>query len=164
MTFDNDKLKTINDLYQQGLNDKSPKGSIDLPIYAIVEYLNSLDDCYTTSCCSGRLSIYTHKEFEINKGIHWLLVQHRICSFDEIRNALITSIQIYDNNDHDNNNNNNNNRMIYIKCEPLIIHLRCRNLQIAQTIHQIVMSCGYRESGRPACSSLHAAALNRAEP
>ena len=37
--------------------DLSRKGSVDEPIADLVDYLNSLEDFYTTSSCSGRLCV-----------------------------------------------------------------------------------------------------------
>lgn len=37
--------------------DLSRKGSVDEPIAELVSYVNSLDDFYTTSSCSGRLVV-----------------------------------------------------------------------------------------------------------
>ncbi len=35
------------------VNDKSPKGSLDAPIFDLVQSVNSATDYYTTSSCSG---------------------------------------------------------------------------------------------------------------
>ena len=37
--------------------DLSKKGSVDEPIADLIGYLNSLEDFYTTSSCSGRLCV-----------------------------------------------------------------------------------------------------------
>ena len=38
--------------------DLSRKGSVDAAIVPLVEYLNSLEYSYTTSSCSGRISVF----------------------------------------------------------------------------------------------------------
>ncbi|EDO43290.1 predicted protein [Nematostella vectensis] len=39
--------------------DLSKKGSIDEPIVNLVDYINGLDAFFTTSSCSGRISVFT---------------------------------------------------------------------------------------------------------
>ena len=39
--------------------DLSRKGSVDEPIRELVEYINSQDSFYTTSSCSGRVTVFS---------------------------------------------------------------------------------------------------------
>ena len=59
---------------QLGVTDKSPKGFIDDPIYDLITYINSLDGIYTTSSCSGRITVF--EEGAQSKGGRWLLADH----------------------------------------------------------------------------------------
>ena len=52
-TFDLDKARVLH-----GKQDLSRKGSIDRPIADLVEYINSQDNYYTTSSCSGRILVF----------------------------------------------------------------------------------------------------------
>lgn len=50
------KNQILNDI--DSGRDFSPKGSIDLPIYQLISFINELQDYVTTSSCSGRISIF----------------------------------------------------------------------------------------------------------
>ena len=39
-------------------HDLSPKGSVDEDIRGLIDEINALDDCVTTSSCSGRVAVY----------------------------------------------------------------------------------------------------------
>lgn len=59
--------------------DLSPKGSIDTPILPLVNLLNSHDSVCTTSCCSGRISVFQDGELTSTGkggGGKWILVSH----------------------------------------------------------------------------------------
>lgn len=42
--------------------DKSPKGSLDIPIADLVNFINNQNDYVTTSSCSGRISIFVSEQ------------------------------------------------------------------------------------------------------
>ncbi len=70
----------------EGISDKSPKGCIDEPIYDMVSYINTLSDVYTTSSCSGRITLF--KDGTLTKGGEWLVAKHGEVTYEEIFNAL----------------------------------------------------------------------------
>ncbi|KAJ1967883.1 hypothetical protein H4R34_006341, partial [Dimargaris verticillata] len=39
------------------VNDKSPKGGVDVPVQPLLQLLNSHPDYVTTSSCSGRVAV-----------------------------------------------------------------------------------------------------------
>ena len=51
--FELDKARVL------GKADLSRKGSVDEPIRDLVEYINAHDSLYTTSSCSGRVTVFT---------------------------------------------------------------------------------------------------------
>ena len=53
--FDQSKRNALSKL------DKSPKGSLDVPIASLVYGLNRHPDFVTTSCCSGRIVLFASK-------------------------------------------------------------------------------------------------------
>ncbi|MBW3019386.1 hypothetical protein KY329_04350, partial [Candidatus Woesearchaeota archaeon] len=63
MDFDNDKKNALTKL------DKSTKGSIDEPVIPILNLINSMNDYYTTSSCSGRIMIMEPSE---ERHVDWL--------------------------------------------------------------------------------------------
>ncbi len=67
--------------------DKSKKGTVDEDIKEIVNVINSKQDYYTTSSCSGRivlLEMKSKRKYECN----WIFTKHNKVNFDEIYNAL----------------------------------------------------------------------------
>ncbi|EDO43291.1 predicted protein [Nematostella vectensis] len=48
--------------------DLSKKGSIDEPIVNLVDYINGLDAFFTTSSCSGRISVFTELKASLESG------------------------------------------------------------------------------------------------
>ena len=158
--FQEEKVRSIGPLYLLNLSDlntsnenkydKSPKGCIDGPVISIVDFLNSVQEFYTTSSCSGRISVYEHGLSR--KGINWLLVNHGTVTIDLIWDAIINKGIEGHNNilDHENKNDSNHyneNLLISFKCEPSIIHVCCHNLEGAKTLLHMVLACGFRESG-----------------
>ena len=70
-----------------GLNDLSPKGTIDEPIAALVDFINHKTEEYvTTSSCSGRIAVYAGEG--TTKGVSWMLVRHGCVTGDCVREAV----------------------------------------------------------------------------
>jgi tRNA(Phe) wybutosine-synthesizing methylase Tyw3 len=115
--------------------DFSFKGSIDAPILELVNFINGLDNYYTTSSCSGRASVF--RSGNSAKHIHWLLVRHRLISKAELVVALQEQVPGEDFTDG----------LVTLKCEPFILHINCRDIESARSLHEVVTLCGFRESG-----------------
>ena len=53
----------------RGKDDLSRKGSVDQPIIGLVDHINSLDQYYTTSSCSGRIIVFSEvRQFKLSGG------------------------------------------------------------------------------------------------
>ena len=123
----------------QNLNsgvDFSFKGSVDAPIVELVHFLNSLQDYFTTSSCSGRVSVF--RSGLTAKQIRWILVKHRLF----LKNEILDAIQSIDLEDKDFVDS-----LVTLKCEAFILHINCRDLESAKSLHNIATLCGFRESG-----------------
>eukprot|EP00605_Chrysophyceae_sp_TOSAG23-4_P001484 GSChrysophyteH1.ASY1.ANO1.1621.1 assembled CDS len=128
MSFDSIKSNILKSL-ADGV-DFSPKGSIDKPCLALVNFINDhLVDYVTTSSCSGRVSVF--RDEGAGKGVAWLLVEHGIVTVNEIKAAV----------------ERNTEALVNLKCEGFILHVRCRDIESGRQMHHIARSCGYRESG-----------------
>lgn len=77
--------------------DKSRKGSVDAPIAALVQDLNTRKDMYTTSSCSGRISIFGEageaERVAGKKGGEWLLASHDTVDVQTVLQALREGVQ-----------------------------------------------------------------------
>lgn len=145
--------------------DLSPKGSIDSLCLPIINLINSHNDMVTTSSCSGRISVFvegTKQHDSVNKtggkgqGGKWLYVSHdqdqvvdwveklkngsgpenQKIVFNQINEDAI-SVQNFD----------STIRYVLYKYEPFILHVKCRDFNIASKLYNVAMSCGFRESG-----------------
>lgn len=137
--------------------DLSPKGTIDEICIPIINLINSHNDMVTTSSCSGRVSVFVEGIKDIhdindikigakgNQG-HWLFVTHD-------KGALpnwYKQVALKYNTDETHKFAtmlNKNTRYILYKFEPLILHVKCRDLASANALYSAAMGCGFRESG-----------------
>jgi tRNA wybutosine-synthesizing protein 3 len=66
--------------------DKSRKGTIDNRIKKLVNKINSLDDFYTTSSCSGRVLILAMPKSNKKNEVQYLFTTHNKTDFNQIKN------------------------------------------------------------------------------
>jgi len=125
--FDQQKRLCLEKLYTI---DKSRKGSIDKPILQLIEYINSLNNYYTTSSCSGRIYLFT----EANKkpDVKWLYMSHEKVNAKKIIEVLKDKLP---------------KQRIWLKQENLILHVACRTVDDANKILNIARNIGFRRSG-----------------
>ena len=129
-SFDSEKRELLRK-FRAG-HDQSPKGTIDQPVLNLVNFINEqLADYVTTSSCSGRIAVFQEKQGN-NKGICWLVVRHGLIRFDEVLLAVQELKSL---------------GLVHLKCEGLILHIKCRDVESATYLHQLALSCGYREGG-----------------
>lgn len=134
--FANEKKQTLEKM------DKSVKGEIDEPIVSLVEMINNHCHYYTTSSCSGRIIVTaTNNRDEVQKvmkkGTDWKFVSH-----DTIDNADTFAQSIID----AKNDEKAYNWMV-LKFEPVIFHIRAINIEVANSLLQIALQSGFRNSG-----------------
>lgn len=93
--------------------DKSKKGSIDAKVIPLIETINQKENYYTTSSCSGRVYLWqgTGKKNETE----WVRVSHDLIdqSFFNLGKEKGT---------------------IWLRLEPFILHLACRDLSSASQL------------------------------
>lgn len=129
-SFEERKLAALAALVNSS-SDKSPKGGLDAPIADDVEWLNSQQDVFTTSSCSGRVSLYQHAA-GVSKGGRWLLVHHEQASASQVEAALETATGGGD---------------VVLRLEPFILTAECRTVQAALALVRTALAAGFRESG-----------------
>lgn len=126
--------------------DASPKGTIDVLCLPLINTINAHPDMVTTSLCLGRVSVFLEgikQNSQIgakgNEG-RWLFVTHEPKELDDwhklIDFSYNTEASIQE-----------NTRYILYKFEPLILHVKCRDLRTANLLFSTAMSCGFRETG-----------------
>ncbi|HIQ03284.1 MAG TPA: hypothetical protein EYH40_02565 [Desulfurococcales archaeon] len=107
------------------------KGIVDYDIMDILMFINSLDNYYTTSSCSGRIIVIETPEpgDKVGAVIHgkW----HRRVTVDEVVKALSKS-GLFD---------------VWLVSQGPIIHIVAKNLEAANTILQLAVMAGFKHSG-----------------
>lgn len=127
--FENRKKEILNK-QEHGL-DKSYKGSIDNDIVSNIKELNKCKYIYTTSSCSGRISIYGTTDLFKKK---WQLCTHEI----------VNDYSTISKEQYENLYNMNEAWQLF---EPFIQTLEVENFTIGNAILRICIQNGYRESG-----------------
>jgi len=110
--------------------DKSSIGKWDEKIIPLCDKLNSSENFYTTSSCSGRIVLMIEQDKKA-KNL-FLKVWHDKISFKELKESLI-KIQTKE--------------LIKFKLEPPILHLACKDLDSASEFLEKAKHIGWKRSG-----------------
>ena len=107
MTFPNEKKMYLSK------QDKSRKGDIDQKVIPVLETINSKDNYYTTSSCSGRVYLWTGTGKK--NETEWLKVSHELIDekFFEIQSQK---------------------GLVWLRVEPFILHVACNDLEAANQL------------------------------
>ncbi|XP_047941787.1 tRNA wybutosine-synthesizing protein 2/3/4 isoform X1 [Salvia hispanica] len=125
--------------------DKSPKGTIDAPIIPLLTSINSHPSYFTTSSCSGRISILSQPILSPSapkkkaRGGSWLLLSHEPVHPSSVSALLFPPQPPLPDAIED--------QSIVFRFEPLIIAVECVNVEAAQSLVSLAIACGFRESG-----------------
>ncbi|KAM3345443.1 tRNA wybutosine-synthesizing protein 2/3/4 [Capsicum galapagoense] len=133
MEFQKRKLATLSSMNSPE-PDKSPKGNIDTPIIPLLNTINSHSSYFTTSSCSGRISILEQSK-EKSKGGKWVFISHEKTEPQVIKSLLFPLEYTHD------------NCSLVFRFEPLIIAVECKDVEAAQFLVSLAIFSGFRESG-----------------
>lgn len=123
MAFDLDKKNIL------GKIDKSKKGEIDEGVKKIVDAINSKENYYTTSSCSGRIMLIEIPESGRKDESKRLLITHDKTNLDEIKSALKSKEDIW------------------LKQEGAIFHVCCRAIEDAEKLIIDAKGSGFKRTG-----------------
>ena len=112
--------------------DPSYIGGIDKDIKKLVDKINSSEDYYTTSSCSGRLILIKEKEQKEPGLFIWM--KHDKTSFEELKKEIEKSRE-------------NKKELIYFKQEACLVVVACRTLEDAQKLLDKAQFAGWKNSG-----------------
>ncbi len=129
ITFD--KLKRY---HVERLKKAMESGEADEPIYYLLNYINSLDNYFTTSSCAGRIILIKIPESGKKKDAKFLFKSHYPVKFEEIYQKLL---EVYD----------KYKEKIYFKQEPLILHIAAKDINSAIVMLDIARKAGFKHSG-----------------
>jgi len=133
MTFSNEKTDFLNK------KDRSKKGEIDSKMIDLVNEINKLNDYFTTSSCSGRIIITSAKENPRKDEHIWLFVSHNLVDHNDIElNKILENLPKNDS---------------WFKMEAAILHVACKDVNMAKKLIDLARSLGFRRSGMVGISS-----------
>ena len=92
--------------------DKSIKGSIDKEIKDLVDKINSFDDYFTTSSCSGRIVLQTGEK---KSESEWIKVSHDEVDLEWVKVKPVEKI-------------------LWFRMEPAILDVACSSIEKAQEL------------------------------
>uniref|UniRef100_A0A3B5KTC5 tRNA wybutosine-synthesizing protein 3 homolog n=1 Tax=Xiphophorus couchianus TaxID=32473 RepID=A0A3B5KTC5_9TELE len=112
--------RTFSRIKTQSLNrlDLSKKGSVDEDIEHVVSLLNSCEQFFTTSSCSGRIILID--------GVRQAFKSASYSDMSGLSRACGDAV---------------------LKFEPFVLHVQCRRLEDAQLLHSVAVNSGFRNSG-----------------
>ncbi|KAL0845606.1 hypothetical protein Bca101_018852 [Brassica carinata] len=150
MEFEKRKAATLASI-RSSVTDKSPKGYLDEPIVPLLETINHHPSYFTTSSCSGRISILSQPKPQSTnpstkkkaRGGSWLYITHDPADPESVLHLLFPPepTQIIDHPTSE----------LVFRFEPLIIAVECKDVCSAQFLVATAISAGFRESGITCC-------------
>ncbi len=127
-SFDEEKEEYMSKLYKP---DKSRKGDVDNYIIPLIDYINKTENYFTTSSCSGRISLFTMHNSDNKYDAEWIFVSHDKINFEQILENLKELPS----------------SLVRFKQEPMILHICARTLEDAQTLMYVAHEAGLKDSG-----------------
>jgi len=113
--------------------DKSSIGDWDGPIKPLCEKVNKKEGFYTTSSCSGRAVLMVEQEKKA-KGL-FMKVSHELISFEWLKKALVELEE------------KGNKELIKFKLEQPILHVACKDIDVASEFLEKAKHVGFKRSG-----------------
>ncbi|GIM07394.1 hypothetical protein Vretimale_11539 [Volvox reticuliferus] len=134
--FQQRKAVALSEL-QADCGDKSRKGSVDAPVADLVARINTHPAVYTTSSCSGRITVFGEPTTESRaggkKGGEWVYASHDPADPQEVISAIHARCVSGD-------------RLVF-RFEPFILALEANSAAMGQRVLGAARAAGFRESG-----------------
>ena len=142
--FENNKKTCLNKI------DKSNKQSIDQDIKPLIDLINSLDDYYTTSSCSGRI-LLIEKKSDKKQDARFVFAEHKKANLQDIKKSLEKATQenqpAIGGRRERAGGTNKHNHDLWLRQESIILHVCCRNLESAKELLKTVRNIGIKRAG-----------------
>ncbi|XP_054157790.1 tRNA wybutosine-synthesizing protein 3 homolog [Oppia nitens] len=117
-----------------GKQDLSLKGSIDEPIVPLITTLNDCRVYYTTSSCSGRITVLADSTVQnVKSSAKWLFISHDLVQSQDILAAIQSPADCPP--------------FGSFKVEPFVLHVCADGLLAARQLLEVAIACGFRNSG-----------------
>jgi len=106
-------------------------GYFDMELYTLIKLLNSFDDMFTLSSCSGRLMLFSSKRPWDRKSIKIYLKKHNKACVSEVIKTLEES----------------KDKNLWFVLQPPILHVSCLTVDRAQELLKLARNVGFKHSG-----------------
>ena len=106
-------------------------GYFDRELYSLIKLLNSFNDMFTSSSCSGRLMVFSSKRPWDRRSIRIYLKTHNRIDVNEVISILEKS--------RDEN--------LWFILQPPILHVSCLTVNRAQELLKVARNVGFKHSG-----------------
>ncbi|AFK22377.1 hypothetical protein [Pyrococcus sp. ST04] len=106
------------------------RGEVDEDIIPLLQKINSMENYFTTSSCSGRISIMEMPNFGDKVNAKWLGKWHREVSFDEVLEAV----------------KKHKEGQLWLLVRSPILHVGAKTLEDAVKLVNLAVSCGFKYS------------------
>jgi tRNA wybutosine-synthesizing protein 3 len=125
--FDNTKKDILGKL------DKSNVGGWDERIVSLCEMINSCDDYFTTSSCSGRITMIVDEDKKSSDV--FLFRSHDKISFEELKHAVTNAASRV------------SEGLVFFKQEPCLVVVSCRDRDCQWKLFNEARNNGWKKSG-----------------
>jgi len=132
LTFEAQKKRAVERLQISGADEE---------IAGIIEKINSFDDFFTTSSCSGRIVLICLPEIGAKREAKFIGKWHRPVTKEEVLDAIKNSAGASEKGE------------IWLLSQSPILHVACRDLEKAKALLRIAIESGFKYSGIKAISS-----------
>lgn len=117
--------------------DKSRAGGVDARITLLVDGMNKQLHLYTTSSCSGRISVFAEPSAATRaagkKGGEWVYATHDLAHGPDVLACIQQRMT--------------SGAKLIFRFEPFILAAECRDMSTAQQLVSVAREAGFRESG-----------------
>lgn len=117
------------------LEGKMKEGAVDGDIVPLLALINSFEEMYTLSSCSGRTALIELPDIGDKKHAVFHGKWHRPVSFDEVMEA-VRSYQ----------ESGSTDTYLYLLTQSPIFHINIKNFTLAKTMFQLARNCGFKHS------------------
>jgi len=116
-----------------GKKDKSNVGGIDPPILELCDLINSNEDYFTTSSCSGRVTLVEDLDKKA-PGV-FLFRSHERVEFEELKKGLMDAAEKV------------SEGLVFFKQEPCLVVVSCRDSDCQWRLFSEARNNGWKKSG-----------------
>ena len=153
-TFDARKARARDEIAlgddEAAARDRSRAGRVDARCEAIVREAFASDDFFTTSSCSGRVSVFATRARDAREGKGeggtWAYVSHEPARAEEVA-AAVARRGGEGAGAEDDEGGGWAKSTLTLRFEPFILAVEARDLEAGEAFVRCARECGYRESG-----------------